>query len=203
MIEDLYSLCAELAGALERLQKQSVTAPSTQFIELSNGRHPIPLGNDILLQDLMVNDLLDRSRKALDTQPAAPSDEDLIKAAAKALEGHHFPTELVYFLSEDAIEHEPMLLALRAAAATARQAGPHLPPSEAGFDGARGFQMPLDGRPFRVQLKRGSVPPSKFPQANFKEQLLWFMLDDQPPQLLWCNADDQWFELLFTPIEKP
>jgi hypothetical protein len=69
---DFRELCAELAEALERLQKQSVTASHTQFVELSNGRHPIPLGNDILAQDLMTNNLLDRTRAALAVEAVGP-----------------------------------------------------------------------------------------------------------------------------------
>lgn len=76
-------------------------------------------------------------------------------------------------------------------------------PTEAGFDGAKGFRMPLRGENFRVRLKRGRSHPSNHPEQDFKEQLAWFYPDDQPAQLLWCNADDQWFELQFTPIDKP
>jgi hypothetical protein len=78
-----------------------------------------------------------------------------------------------------------------------------LSPATAGFDGAKGFRMSMRGESFRVHLKRGKSHPSKHPDCDFKEQLVWFYPDDQPPQLLWCNADDQWFELSFTPIEKP
>lgn len=76
-------------------------------------------------------------------------------------------------------------------------------PIAAGFDGAKGFQMPQDGLPLKVRLRRGSVLPSKPPDTNFREQLLWFMPKGQPARLLWCNADEEWFELSFTPIDKP
>lgn len=76
-------------------------------------------------------------------------------------------------------------------------------PTEAGFDGAKGFRMPLRGENFRVQLKRGRESPCEYPEQDFKEQLAWFYPDDQPARLLWCNANDQWFELAFMPIEKP
>lgn len=72
MPDTFRTLCAELADALEQLHKQSVTAPHTQFVELSNGRHPIPLGTDVLTQDLMVNDLLDRARAALAEEAVGP-----------------------------------------------------------------------------------------------------------------------------------
>lgn len=77
MAHDFRALCAELADALERLHKQSLTSPHNQVIELSNGRHPIPLGNDILLQDLFTGSLLDRARAALAEGDAGPSDEEL------------------------------------------------------------------------------------------------------------------------------
>jgi hypothetical protein len=87
MTDTFRDLCAELAEALERLQKQSVTASHTQFVELSNGRHPIPLGNDILVQDLMTNNLLDRARAALAQEAVVPSDDDcdLLVVAIQAL----------------------------------------------------------------------------------------------------------------------
>jgi len=77
-------------------------------------------------------------------------------------------------------------------------------PAAAGFDGAKGFRMPLHGnKSFRVHLKRGKTSPSEHPDYDFTEQLLWFYPDDQPARLLWCNADEKWFELSFTPIQKP
>lgn len=78
-----------------------------------------------------------------------------------------------------------------------------LSPAAAGFDGAKGFRMPMRGESFRVHLKRGKTCPSEHPDYDFKEQLMWFYPDDQPARLLWCNADDQWFELSFNPIDKP
>lgn len=76
-------------------------------------------------------------------------------------------------------------------------------PSEAGFDGAKGIRFSAHGEIYRFQLKRGRERPSNYPDQDFKEQLVWFYPDDQPARLLWCNADDQWFELQFTPIQRP
>lgn len=76
-------------------------------------------------------------------------------------------------------------------------------PTEAGFDGSKGIRMPLRGENFRVLFKRGTTRPSDFPEHDFTEQLCWWMPPGEPAQLLWCNADDQWFELSFTPIDKP
>ena len=49
-------------------------------------------------------------------EPAAPTDEELMAAARKAVDTYPRVSELPYFLSEDSSEYEPMLLALRAAA---------------------------------------------------------------------------------------
>ena len=78
-------------------------------------------------------------------------------------------------------------------------------PAEAGFDGAIGIRLDLPGFTGggRFQLKRGKTNPSDHPSTDFCEQLLWHYPDDAPARLLWCNADDQWFELTFTPINKP
>ena len=78
-------------------------------------------------------------------------------------------------------------------------------PAEAGFDGAKGIRvnnptMPDGGR---FQFKRGKTNPSDSPKGDFQEQLVWHYPDDAPARLLWCNAEDQWFELAFTPIDKP
>ena len=78
-------------------------------------------------------------------------------------------------------------------------------PAEAGFDGAKGIRMNLpdtkDGG--RFYLKRGKTNPSDCPTGDFREQLVWHYPDDATARLLWCNAEDQWFELAFTPIDKP
>ena len=80
----------------------------------------------------------------------------------------------------------------------------HLYPSEAGFDGAKGFRIPIqDNLNYRIHLKRGAKPPSECPHENWSEQLLWWTPEGELPHLLWCNKDGQWFDLTFTPIEKP
>jgi hypothetical protein len=61
--------------------------------------------------------LLPRARAALaQPEPVAPTDEELMAAARKAVDTYPRGSELPYFLSEDSCEYEPMLLALRAAA---------------------------------------------------------------------------------------
>ena len=54
-------------------------------------------------------------------EPVEPSDEALIAAAKAAVDTYPRVSELPYFLDPDATEYEPMLLALRAAAALAHQ----------------------------------------------------------------------------------
>lgn len=76
-------------------------------------------------------------------------------------------------------------------------------PTEAGFDGAKGVKLPMRGENLRFQLTRGKQLPSEYPNRNFCEQLLWVYPDNASARLLWCNAEGQWFELNFTPIEKP
>ena len=62
-------------------------------------------------------DVIVRARTALaQPEPVAPTDEELITAARKAVDTYPRVSELHYFLSEDSCEYEPMLLALRAAA---------------------------------------------------------------------------------------
>lgn len=80
----------------------------------------------------------------------------------------------------------------------------HLYPSEAGFDGTKGFRIPVPGVPdYRVQLTRGSKPPSQCVRKDWCEQLFWWTPEGELPHLLWCNESGQWFDLTFTPIEKP
>lgn len=64
-MNDYRALCVELFRACETLYKQSVTTCHFQTIKLSNGEHPIPLGNDILAQDAVFGYLLHRARAAL------------------------------------------------------------------------------------------------------------------------------------------
>jgi hypothetical protein len=62
-------------------------------------------------------ELIARVRAALaQPEPVAPTDEELMAAARKAVDTYPRVSELPYFLSEDSCEYEPMLLALRAAA---------------------------------------------------------------------------------------
>lgn len=80
----------------------------------------------------------------------------------------------------------------------------HLYPSEAGFDGDKGFRILVTDQPdYRVQLTRGSEPPSKCVRDDWSEQLFWWTPNGELPHLLWCNKAEQWFDLTFTPIEKP
>ena len=78
-------------------------------------------------------------------------------------------------------------------------------PTEAGFDGAKGIRMnhPAMKDGGRFQLKRGKQSPSDYPDQDFAEQLIWHYPDNQPARLFWCNAEQQWFEISFTPINKP
>jgi hypothetical protein len=56
-------------------------------------------------------------KQSTQSQPEpAPTDEELMAAARKAVDTYPRGSELPYFLSEDSCEYEPMLLALRAAA---------------------------------------------------------------------------------------
>lgn len=78
-------------------------------------------------------------------------------------------------------------------------------PAEAGFDGAGGIRIPVPhGSDFKIFLKRSkTVLPSDTPEVDFTQQLIWLHPDNQPSRLLWCNAEGRWFELSFTPIDKP
>ena len=61
-------------------------------------------------------EIFDRARAALAQPEPAPTDEELIAAARKAVDTYLRVSELPYFLNEDSCEYEPMLLALHAAA---------------------------------------------------------------------------------------
>jgi hypothetical protein len=76
---DFQALCAELLSAMNTLYKQSVTTPYSQTIEIDGIRHAIPTGKDILAQDAVYADLIDRARAAL-AQPApqGPTDEEIL-----------------------------------------------------------------------------------------------------------------------------
>ena len=77
-------------------------------------------------------------------------------------------------------------------------------PTEAKFDGERGFLV--GGEPYttRVHLLRSkSKTPKKTPNRTFRENLVWTDLPGQPARLFWCNGDDEWFELDFMPIDMP
>lgn len=73
--------------------------------------------------------------------------------------------------------------------------------TRAGFDGFSRIWM--HGEWLRGVLKHGNVSPLELPEADFSQQLLWYHPERKEPRLLWCNAEDQWFELQFTPIERP
>jgi hypothetical protein len=60
--------------------------------------------------------LVASARAALAQPEPAPTDEELMAAARKAVDTYPRVSELPYFLSEDSCEYEPMLLALHAAA---------------------------------------------------------------------------------------
>ena len=66
-------------------------------------------------------DVLDRTRILL-AQPEPPdlTDQEIASAAMEALDSYRYPTELLCFLEEYSIEHEPIMLALRAAIAADR-----------------------------------------------------------------------------------
>jgi hypothetical protein len=91
---DYKALCAELLDAYAYLIDRYMTAPSNK------------------------DALVYRARAALvaEPEPVAPTDEELMAAARKAVDTYPRVSELPYFLSEDSCEYEPMLLALRAAA---------------------------------------------------------------------------------------
>ena len=60
--------------------------------------------------------LLGECRPTIQPEPVAPTDEELMAAARKAVDTYPRGSELPYFLHEDSSEYEPMLLALRSAA---------------------------------------------------------------------------------------
>jgi len=77
-------------------------------------------------------------------------------------------------------------------------------PTEAKFDGERGFLAGTGLDAYRIQLLRSkSKTPEQTPDRIFRENLVWLNLPDQPARLFWCNGDDEWFELDFSPIDKP
>lgn len=77
-------------------------------------------------------------------------------------------------------------------------------PTEAKFDGERAFLVGTGPYATRVILSRSeSKTPKETPNRTFRENLVWVNLPDQPARLFWCNEDDEWFELDFTPIDKP
>lgn len=88
---DWRELCRELLDLADRLYKQSVTQPHNQVLRLSNGLHPIPIGNDILVQDVCASFTLDRARTALAIHSPAPGlvpDTDTVPAlAAEPVDG--------------------------------------------------------------------------------------------------------------------
>jgi len=75
-------------------------------------------------------------------------------------------------------------------------------PIEAGFDGVEGINLNnpsmVDGGFYR--LRRGSVKPDKS-KYNYKNQLIWWMPENEKPKLLYCNQNNELFELEFKQIE--
>jgi hypothetical protein len=58
---------------MDTLYRQSVTTPYSQTIEIDGIRHAIPVGKDILAQDAVYADLMDRARAALaQPEPQGP-----------------------------------------------------------------------------------------------------------------------------------
>ena len=75
-------------------------------------------------------------------------------------------------------------------------------PTETGFDGAKGINLNnpsmIDGGFHR--LRRGTKRPDKT-KYNYRNQLLWYMPENEEPKLLYCNENNNMFELEFKPIE--
>ena len=75
-------------------------------------------------------------------------------------------------------------------------------PTEIGFDGAKGINLNnpsmIDGGFFN--LRRGTKKPDKI-KYNYRNQLLWYMPENEEPKLLYCNENNKMFELEFKPIE--
>jgi hypothetical protein len=82
-----------------------------------------------------------------------------------------------------------------------------LTPREAGFDGAMGINLlpksPMYPQGLIYKLGRGRKPLSSYSKVDFRNQLFWLMPCEENPRLLWCNESNEWFEVGFTPIEKP
>ncbi len=74
-------------------------------------------------------------------------------------------------------------------------------PIEANFDGARGVCLNHPAMPDGgiYKLRRGFTSPG----GDCKNQLLWHMAVGADSRLLYCDDNDNWYELSFTPIERP
>jgi hypothetical protein len=72
-----------------------VTTPYSQTIEIDGIRHAIPIGKDILAQDAVYADLMDRARAIL-AQPElqGPSDEAIMRLACISLGYEYTPSLL-------------------------------------------------------------------------------------------------------------
>jgi hypothetical protein len=78
---------------MDTLYKQSVTTPYSQTIEINGIQHAIPIGKDILAQDAVYADLLDRARTALaQSEPQGPTDEELHQLWVDLYAFHDGPT---------------------------------------------------------------------------------------------------------------
>jgi len=113
MTDTFRALCAELTAELE-FWSDLACKPS-----------------DLVFEEAEMLDLIKRARAALaQPEPVGASDEALIAAAKAAVDTYPRVSELPYFLDPAATEYEPMLLALRAAAALGHLAITPIPVSE-------------------------------------------------------------------------
>ena len=115
---DYKALCAELLDAYAYLIDRYMTAPSNKDALVYRARAVLAQPELCDLHREMVAESTARSaRAALETLPEpAPTDDELVAEARKAVDTYPRGSELSYFLHEDSCEYEPMLMALRTAA---------------------------------------------------------------------------------------
>ena len=117
MTTDYRALCAELESHLSALSWSTLNIASNDEAE-----HDLAHG---------IAELCSRARAALaQPEPVGPTDDALMAAARAAVDTYPRASELPYFMDPAATEYEPMLLALRAAAAMGRPAITPIPVSE-------------------------------------------------------------------------